>query len=475
MFIIFYVKKSSKYILPVFALVFLLHTKGYAVGGLGIVSFNSPKVESSDIDNDGIIDSQDSFPYNHYEWKDSDQDGIGNNSDSDDDNDGMPDNWEVKYNLDPFSNDAAGDMDEDGIDNITEYQFDTDPAFPESDPEDLAYNNAPYTPGLSLPADESIDMVLIPEFHVNSFLDPDQGDLHALTDWQVSLVSDFSSLVLERRSNMSLVSTTIPGSLLKEGTEYFWRVRFYDNHQAESEWSEIYSFTTISDYPVDDNGNDIPDDQEVDGSVDLDQDDTPDKFQNDIMSLNNEVMGTQIGIKGFTNVVEFEAVKLIDPDTISELDNEQTDMPFGLISFRLLVENPGDVATVKIYLSEPAPPEAIWYKYDTFSGGLYDYSDYAIFGPDRTYIVLELKDGGYGDMDGIENGVIVDPGGIFISPEIESGGENSSVAYLKSNIDESKGCFIIHTSISEMQIVMKSVLLILLIVGMVTRVILKHS
>ncbi len=450
MLISFGVKKSSKYILFVFALVLLFHTAGYAVGGLGVISDNRSEGEKLDIDNDGILNSQDIFPYNHYEWKDSDQDGIGNNYDSDDDNDGMPDNWEVKYNLKPFIYDAARDKDKDGIDNLTEYQLYSDPSFPESDQDDLGYNYAPYIPELFLPADESIDISLFSKFYVNLFNDPDPDDLHALTDWQVSAVSDFSTLVLERRCNKSLLSATVPGSLLKKETEYFWRVRFYDNHQDESEWSEAYSFITLSDFPVDHNGNDIPDDQKVDDSVDLDQDNMPDNIQNDILSLNNDATETQVGIKGFVNVAEFESVMLMDPDTISSLNSGQNDMPFGLISFRLLVKDLGDVVTVKVYLSEPSPPDAYWYKYDSFSG-LYDYSDYVISSLDRKSFVLELKDGGYGDTDGIENGVIVSSGGILVPIEVADapGGDNddSSIAYLKSSMDESKGCFI-HTSIT---------------------------
>jgi len=44
-----------------------------------------------DFDGDGIVDDQDAFPNDPNEWEDTDSDGIGNNADLDDDNDGAPD------------------------------------------------------------------------------------------------------------------------------------------------------------------------------------------------------------------------------------------------------------------------------------------------------------------------------------------------------------------------------------------------
>ena len=44
-----------------------------------------------DDDNDGVTDSMDTFPLDSSETVDADGDGIGNNADTDDDNDGYPD------------------------------------------------------------------------------------------------------------------------------------------------------------------------------------------------------------------------------------------------------------------------------------------------------------------------------------------------------------------------------------------------
>jgi hypothetical protein len=45
----------------------------------------------TDDDNDGVIDEVDLFPLDPNEATDADADGIGDNADLDDDNDGTPD------------------------------------------------------------------------------------------------------------------------------------------------------------------------------------------------------------------------------------------------------------------------------------------------------------------------------------------------------------------------------------------------
>ncbi|MDA3821895.1 MAG: hypothetical protein PF450_04685, partial [Bacteroidales bacterium] len=67
-----------------------------------------------------------------------------------------------------------------------------------------------------------------------------------------------------------------------------------------------------------------------------------------------------------------------------------------------------------IYFSEAAPENAKWYFYSSINGWT-DYSQYATFSEDRKSVTLGLKDGDYGDADGIANGIIVDPCGFGIA------------------------------------------------------------
>ena len=63
-------------------------------------------IVSNDRDGDGYNDNVDAFPDDPEEWLDTDHDGIGNNSDPDDDNDSMSDVDEIAVNRNPLFNEA---------------------------------------------------------------------------------------------------------------------------------------------------------------------------------------------------------------------------------------------------------------------------------------------------------------------------------------------------------------------------------
>lgn len=85
--------------------------------GVGDVSDNCPSMANSgqldfdldevgdecdlDDDNDGVFDTEDAFPLDQMEFRDSDADGQGDNEDADDDGDGYPDQLEIEMGSDP--------------------------------------------------------------------------------------------------------------------------------------------------------------------------------------------------------------------------------------------------------------------------------------------------------------------------------------------------------------------------------------
>jgi hypothetical protein len=377
----------------------------------------------ADSDGDGVPDDQDAFPNDPNEWEDTDGDGIGNTADADDDNDGMPDNWEIQYGFDPLVHDANEDPDGDGVNNLDEYQAGTDPTVDD-------YNAAPETPIILAPANNDL-VSLTAVLQTDDFYDPDNGDFHLKTQWQI-FDQQTDVCVFDVETATSLTTLSVPKLILDENTTYYWNVRFFDNHGAPSEWSEPAVFQTdINDEDAD--GNGIPDHQELQGFTDIDGDATADAQQNDIKCFNTEDGANFVGIsiKDSPTVIAVDAVISEDPSSL--LSNSASIykpeyMPFGLINFKLLLTEPGVEAVVTVYVSEPAPDSSNWYKYDPVEETWQDYSAHAQISQDGTSIVLTLQDGGFGDADGTANGIIVDPSGIgtaaFSADENDSDNNN---------------------------------------------------
>jgi hypothetical protein len=222
---------------------------------------------------------------------------------------------------------------------------------------------------------------------------------------------------------------------LKSNQKYYVRVRFYDVYFESSSWSGTVEFTTTC-FFEDLNSNGIPDADEVDDSVDFNHDGISDIYQPQIIKCIQAFDdSTYIGIeKVSSSASEIETLDLIDPDTISDRVNRPADLIFGLFSYRLRVNQPGDTAILKIYFSGEIFSSDTMFKYDTINGW-HDYSEHTTFNDDGQSVTLELKDGGYGDSDGLANGIIVDPGGIAAA-----GG--SSYAVTGSSSSGGSGCFI---------------------------------
>ena len=341
--------------------------------GKTVTISQNPAPVVTDSDGDGVPDSQDAFPDDPTEWLDSDGNGIGDNAEA-----------------------GAAQV-----------------------------NRAPDVPVLIAPA-VNVTVELTPLLRTAAFHDPDAGDSHAGTRWQILQAAD-GLVVLDVTSTTELTSLQIPRLVLDENTVYQWRAMFNDNRGNSSEWSQAGSFATDFDV-LDSNGNGIPDDQEVDGVTDLDGDGVPDDAQSGIKSIvvadGTHKIGIQAGGSGggaFITSIESADEDVIDFDV--DVDGIIDQMPFGMVNFKLIVDTPGDEAVVTVHFSEPAPAKGRWYKYDPMHHAWSDFSSHAVFSADRKSMTLTLRDGGAGDADGVANGIIIDPAGVAV-PSSSSGGDN---------------------------------------------------
>ncbi len=97
-----------------------------------------------DDDNDGVPDVLDAFPFDPNEDTDTDGDGIGNNADDDDDNDGQRDVDEMACGSDPLdANSLSPDLDGDTLPDCVDDDIDGDGY---SNDEEIACGSDPYDP-----------------------------------------------------------------------------------------------------------------------------------------------------------------------------------------------------------------------------------------------------------------------------------------------------------------------------------------
>jgi hypothetical protein len=292
-------------------------------------------------------------------------------------------------------------------------------------------NLAPDKPIITTPEMGQTEVEMPLDITTGPFSDPN-NDAHIQSQWQISEQSDFSDRVVDITSDNYLTTFPVPHMVLKSNHQYYVRVRFFDVYSTASNWSDAVEFTTAF-LVVDLNGNGIPDVDEVDDTVDFNLDGIPDIDQPEIIKCVRDYDGSaSIGIeKVSSSAAEIESLEIIDPDTISDMFNRPNDLIFGLFAYRLRVQNPGDTAKIRVYFSGEILRSDVFYKYDTVNGW-HNYSEHTTFNDDGQSITIEVKDGGYGDSDGLANGIIVDPGGIA------SGGGTFSTD-VGSNI---MGCFI---------------------------------
>ncbi len=413
-----------------------------------------------------VNDVDDAFPLDPNEQYDTDGDGIGNNADEDDDNDGIPDAIEDSL-LDAQGNkvlnskdasDAAKDYDGDGLSNLREYQINMNPLSkniiePDSDGDDYSdsiedyYGTSPNddksTPALTIaltPLKPVIKPIASPlpltvrSFDTGPFKDagdndPESGKKDYLTEseWEINSFITFADNGRSRRRNLRGVTSaaeeekvrklTIADAILLPGGHYWIRTRHRDDTYW-SEWSEPVEISVSTEGSHDSNLNGVDDrydagrgfDANGDGAID------PASAEPNIVSLRNTGDSSIIGVQ-LSGTATFGQLSAIAYSTLPTSLTADGKMPYGLFNFRIegLVASDASPAqvTVSFYLPTVPPAEAKWYKYNPSTNTLTDMTTRVEILDKK--VSLTLLDGGEDDADGVVNGVVVDPSGLYIT------------------------------------------------------------
>lgn len=193
----------------------------------------------------------------------------------------------------------------------------------------------------------------------------------------------------------------------KNHQSYFWRVRYFDNHNLSSSWSTPYSFTTEETQYDLSPQNGVPDNQEItDKDVDLNNDSISDMEQINssykcLNLLNNNVQ-LGLGIKGTNDsrIEYFSSLKKIHlSDYLPNVHSYNES-----IGFKAVGQSTGNSLTATIYFSQPLNANSTWYTYYQNKWNSIEKNSIIV---DKHSISFNIQDGSFGDFDGIENGKII--------------------------------------------------------------------
>jgi len=107
-------------------------------------------------------------------------------------------------------------------------------------------NQSPNTPTNIAPADGEFNVFLTSTLQSSIFSDPDNGDTHQASQWQITTTSgNYSNPVYDSGVDTgNKISISIPAGILNNSTTYYWHVRHQDNNSTWSNYSIETSFTT---------------------------------------------------------------------------------------------------------------------------------------------------------------------------------------------------------------------------------------
>jgi len=108
-------------------------------------------------------------------------------------------------------------------------------------------SSPPDQPVLVSPTDGAFAVSLQPALQSSEFSDPDSGDTHAASQWQITAtLADYGAPVFDSGTDdVNLTQIGVEPGVLSDNTTYNWQVRYQDKGGAWSMWSAESSFTTV--------------------------------------------------------------------------------------------------------------------------------------------------------------------------------------------------------------------------------------
>jgi len=128
--------------------------------------------------------------------------------------------------------------------NSNEVTFDCNTGTPNNGGTPSGDANPPAQPHTITPSDNAQDVSMQPQLRTSAFYDPDAGDYHAQTRWQIFRM-DTDACVYDTTSNSALTTMNVPSSVLDEFTAYYWTVRYYNQKGGISQSAPYSDFTTM--------------------------------------------------------------------------------------------------------------------------------------------------------------------------------------------------------------------------------------
>lgn len=266
----------------------------------------------------------------------------------------------------------------------------------------------PVQPIIYYPAEGATGISLTPRLTASEFIGGDAKDTHTFSQWRIRNGQNQRIVLDAVRDHRSLTTLWVPYFTLAPGTAYACQVRYFDNHGQASEWSYPVTFTTGTSWWFSRRSFSLA--QSLQVPAEADRNDMADNQATETIKSVETADGQHtmsVRIEHSTGATRIDGAAAVAPDTL-EPPPPLTDLhPYGVLAYRIEVEQPGQETSVTIHLSSPIDPRSAWIAYGA-DGEWVDCSDHVTVSADGLTVVRTITDGGRDDADGTANGAIVD-------------------------------------------------------------------